>query len=323
MMYDYQSKFGCRIKAFIAQKNALGYPYRESCRILRDFDSFCMSKFPLEFKLTQELCTAWAMKKPTEGNNTFRNRLMPIREFAYFLIQNGEAAYVIPSNLAKHLHAQVPYIFSTAEILSLWNYFDNIPERKNYPVRHLVIPMLFRLLYCCGLRPAEVRKLCVNDVVLERGRLNIAESKGHRSRVVMMADDVSEMMRNYNQAVSATMPHRTVFFPDSNGNVYTKEWIEKTFRIARKAVGLSSGTGGNFPRPYDFRHSFATHRLYRWMKEGKDLKAMLPYLSAYMGHTELSHTYYYIHLVPGMFEEMSGFDFSKTEALLPEVSWDD
>lgn len=36
---------------------------------------------------------------------------------------------------------------------------------------------------------------------------------------------------------------------------------------------------------------------------GKDVTAMLPYLSAYMGHAQLSDTYYYIHLVPGLFEK--------------------
>ena len=39
-----------------------------------------------------------------------------------------------------------------------------------------------------------------------------------------------------------------------------------------------------YMRFHDFRHTFATHRLYHWMRDGKDLNAMLPYLSAYMGH---------------------------------------
>ena len=76
-------------------------------------------------------------------------------------------------------------------------------------------------------------------------------------------------------------------------------------------------------RFHDLRHTFATHRLYHWMHEGKDLNAMLPYLSAYMGHAQLSDTYYYIHLVPGLLEEMSGFAFSSSEALLPEVETDE
>ena len=55
------------------------------------------------------------------------------------------------------------------------------------------------------------------------------------------------------------------------------------------------------------------------MREGKDLNAMLPYLSAYMGHAQLSDTYYYIHLVPGLFEEMTEFDDSASNNLIPEV----
>lgn len=50
---------------------------------------------------------------------------------------------------------------------------------------------------------------------------------------------------------------------------------------------------------------------------------LTPYLSAYMGHAQLSDTYYYIHLVPGLLEEMSGFAFSSAEAFLPEVRADE
>lgn len=50
---------------------------------------------------------------------------------------------------------------------------------------------------------------------------------------------------------------------------------------------------------------------------------MLPYLSAYMGHAQLSDTYYYIHLVPGLFEKMAGFDYSASDYLLPEVEYDE
>lgn len=117
----------------------------------------------------------------------------------------------------------------------------------------------------------------------------------------------------------AIMPERTAFFPESNGNIYTKKWAEKTFRVQWAKTNIVQ-TSGNIPRIYDFRHTFATHRLYQWMKEGKDLTAFLPYLSSYLGHAQLSDTAYYIHLVPGIFNEMTEFDISKREDLLPEVT---
>ena len=48
MIYTFESHFAARIEAFISQKNALGFGYLESSRILRDFDRFCMTHFPEE-----------------------------------------------------------------------------------------------------------------------------------------------------------------------------------------------------------------------------------------------------------------------------------
>lgn len=247
---------------------------------------------------------------------------MPVREFARYLNRNGEAAYILPPDIARKDAPYAPYIYTEAEIQAIWNVLDALKSRRGFPVRHFVIPAMVKLLYCCGLRPAEVRRLRVRDVDLDKGRLNIMESKQHRSRIVMMADDVVEMLSNCNAVVSAVMPGREPFFPNTEGGFYGKRGLEKTFRLVLKKAGVT-GTGRRSPRLYDFRHTFATHRLYHWMNEGKDLNVMIPYLSAYMGHAQLSDTYYYIHLVPGLLEEMSGFTFSSAEAFLPEVGNDE
>ncbi len=322
MIYTFESRFATRIQEFIAQKNALGFGYLESARLLRDFDRFCLTYFPDADSLTENLCLAWATKKDTEGNNTFRNRMMPVREFARYLNRNGETAYVLPPDIARKDAPYTPYIYTEAEILAIWDVLDHLIPRSGFPVRQFVIPTMVKLLYCCGLRPAEARRLRVGDVDMDKGRLNIMESKQHRSRIVMMTDDVAAMLSDCNVVVSAVMPDREPFFPNSEGGFYGKRGLEKTFRQTLMKAGVD-GTGRRSPRLYDFRHTFATHRLYHWMREGKDLNAMLPYLSAYMGHAQLSDTYYYIHLVPGLMEEMSDFAFSSAEVLLPEVETDE
>ena len=70
---------------------------------------------------------------------------------------------------------------------------------------------------------------------------------------------------------------------------------------------------------YSFRHSFATHRIYQWHKEGKNTSTLLPGLSAYMGHSKYQHTLYYLHFLPEQFSEMSGFDFERFSEIIPEV----
>jgi integrase len=281
----------------------------------------CHSQFPSENRLTEKICLAWAVRGEAEGNDSFRNRLMPVREFAKYLLRTGEAAYILPADFVKRSARPVPYIYSETEVANLWSYFDNLKPLKLHPMRHIEIPAIMRILYCCGLRPCEALKLRVQDVDLNKGKLYIMESKGYKDRSVMMSDDVTEYCRGYNTQASVIMPNRKLFFPNVKGEKYSATWLLKPFRAAKKACAI--GQSGNcVPRVYDLRHTFATHRLYKWMKEGKDITAKLPYLSAYMGHTELSDTLYYIHMVPGLFEMMSGFDYSVFEYLLPEVEYD-
>ena len=244
---------------------------------------------------------------------------MPVRELARHFHRLGLEAYLIPPNLIKKPARYVPHIYTIEELRAFFDTLDQIPAKKNYPIRHMIIPIYFRLIYCCGLRPIEARRLRVEHVDLLQGHITILESKGHKDRIVPLSDDILTLCRRYHGAVCTTMPERELFFPSSSGTMYTKKWVEKTFRIQWAKTGISQ-TGVNPPRIYDFRHTFATHRLYLWMKEGKDLTAYLPYLSAYLGHAQLSDTAYYIHLVPGIFESMTSFDFSKREDLLPEVS---
>lgn len=320
--YPYASQFSNRIQDFIAQKNAIGFPYQESARLLFIFDQFCKDQFPAEAELSKELCMAWAVKKEEEGVRTFANRLMPIREFARYLIRNGEPAFILPTNLVRKPPRYVPYIYSEAEISAIWNAADHLQPCQASPVRHLVFPMFLRLLYCCGLRPGEARKLHMANVDLKNGCLYIMESKGHKDRIVAMADDVTQRMRHYDKHVSEILPGRTLFFPAPSGEAYSRTAVAEVFHGLKERANVSC-CGKSTPRLYDFRHTFATHRLYKWMKDGRDITACIPYLSAYMGHAQLSDTYYYIHLVPEIFEMMSGFDFSISSELLPEVSYDE
>lgn len=92
------------------------------------------------------------------------------------------------------------------------------------------------------------------------------------------------------------------------------------FHICWRNSGLMKR--GN-PRPYDLRHNFATRTLMRWADENKDIMAMLPYLSTYMGHTCYSHTLYYVHLLPDRLRKSAGIDWAKFSEMYPEVSYEE
>ena len=241
-----------------------------------------------------------------------------LREFARYLIRTGEQAYILPNGIVKRAQRYIPHIYYHAEIAELWRAFDGVRPTKVYPAAHVVMPALIRLLYCCGLRPSEALNLRIEDVDLCGGKLFIVESKGHKDRIVMLADDVWEFCRDYNETIREYMPTRRFFFAKSSVEACNYGWVGWMFRQVREKLQIESSSD-NPPRLYDLRHTFATHRLYRWMRDGKDLYAMLPYLSSYMGHSKLTETFYYIHLIPGMFETMSGFKYESVADIFPEV----
>jgi integrase/recombinase XerD len=49
---------------------------------------------------------------------------------------------------------------------------------------------------------------------------------------------------------------------------------------------------------HDLRHSFAVATLLRWYRDGGDVQARLPLLSAYLGHGHPSSTYWYLQAAP-------------------------
>jgi integrase len=317
MTRTFSSQFGERIMRFVEQKHAVGHPYVDGERHVWDFDQMCAKRFPEVRELTKDVALAWAAHKEDESLCALHARLMPIREFGRYLLRTGECAYVLPVNLTKKGNRHIPYIFTETEIALLWSALDNMKPSNASPLRHIVVPAAIRLLYCCGLRPIEALKLRTADVDLEKERLYILESKGSKDRVVVMAEDVTEYYRRFDSRMRQLLPSRTMFFEHSGGRSYSRNRLDGMFQEVRDKVFPDAG--GHKPVLYDFRHTYATHRLYQWMKEGKDLTAMIPYLSAYMGHALFEDTYYYVHLVPGLFENMAGFDYSAFEKLLPEV----
>jgi len=73
--------------------------------------------------------------------------------------------------------------------------------------------VLFRLLYSCGLRTCEARKLLVKDVDLVEGQLFIRNSKGPKDRMVWLGKDMVNLCRKYHTQVSRIYLHREFFFP--------------------------------------------------------------------------------------------------------------
>jgi len=321
MKKRFRSRFKKHIIKFLEQKRALGYVYCEEERILKKFDSFCIDNYPSESTLTKSIALKWAEIGDNESTKTRNKRVSLTRELANYINSIGGDSYVIPSDLFLRETPYIPHLYAPEELSAIFSALDRLQPSHQSSIRHLVIPVMFRMIYCCGLRPKEGRKILRGNVDLKTGQIVIQESKSRKDRIVVLSADMLKLCQQYDKKIDAVLPEREYFFPKSDGNAYKHSGIVKTYRKCLEDTKVFFPD--NRPRLYDLRHTFATNVLFRWMKEDKNMNAYLPYLSAYLGHEKFSCTAYYIHLVPQYFSQISDMCLSKNSHLIPEIENED
>ena len=103
-------------RGLIEQKQLLGYPYRTSSRILRNFDAYCSEKFPDESTITRDIGLGWATLKEGEHQNNLLRRITPVRQLAKYMNSIGVEAYIIPPKIPKKQVRYVPHIYTASEL---------------------------------------------------------------------------------------------------------------------------------------------------------------------------------------------------------------
>jgi integrase len=74
---------------------------------------------------------------------------------------------------------------------------------------------------------------------------------------------------------------------------YTGPGLGTLLRKLIRKAGIQNSKGRS-PRVHDFRFTFAVHALLRWYRAGGDIQAKLPALAAYLGHSSVVSTQYYL-----------------------------
>ncbi|HZK61533.1 MAG TPA: tyrosine-type recombinase/integrase [Anaerovoracaceae bacterium] len=311
------SHFTPYIEEMISFKISLGYERRTYEGFLNDFSKFCAETYSTLEHLTEELALAWCTRRSSESQPGFRRRISALREFGKYLSAIGIESYILPSNFAGSRTTFTPYIFSDDELLAIFTESDKLIPNYNSPYLHMIVPVLLRLIFFCGLRPNEGREIRKEDVDLEDGILFIRKNKAHRERYVPISEDICSLCKSYSEKLKYFAPESEYFFPTPNGAPYPAKWLTRQFlRIWGK---VKQDKYQPRVRIYDFRHRFATTVMMKWLNEGSDLYAKLPYLSTYMGHTHFSDTAYYIHLLPENLMKSPSIDWTSFSELIPEV----
>ena len=309
------------IRSLLEAKHAVGLPYVESTRHLLMFDRMCAQDFPGQVTLTRDMAMAWVVARPSEHVNGQMRRITPIRQLGKHMIGLGFAAFLIPSGIPGKQIRYRPHVFSRQQLRVLFDAADAVQASPYGGRREMIIPTIFRMIYCLGLRPGEARRLHRNDVDMDRGAVSIRQSKGHKERIVFMSPDLHEYCRAYDVAISAHHPHRVAFFPNQSGDFYNPSivwvWFAELLAAAGDAIVSRPGSP---PRPYDLRHAHVVENINRWVRAGRDPQALVPYLSLHLGHTNPEDTWYYFHLAADFHPDLREIANTGIEPVLPEAS---
>jgi len=296
------------ITALVAEKRAVGYKYDAEAQVLARFEAFHRREFPGVDTLTEASAQAWITAARRRGVKpaTLQGLATPIRELARWLGRRGVPAYLLPRSALPRLVRYVPHIYTDTELAALFTQTDRCHYCSEVPARHLVMPVLFRTIYACGLRCSEARLLRLADVDIDAGVLQIRNAKGGKDRQVPASGPLHARLAGYHAQVAGLHGQREWFFPGARtdrpltlGNVY------HNFRQFLWQAGISHGGPGHGPRVQDLRHTFAVNNLRSWFAQGRDVGALLPVLQTYLGHASIADTGYYLHLTAESYPDIT------------------
>jgi integrase/recombinase XerD len=252
MSHRYAGPFKDHLQNFINLKQAIGYKYFTEANHFKRFDTFTLEKYPTATALTKDIVLDWCSRKSYEAQANQCSRASMIRQFSKYLDSIGESAYVLPKRYFPDAAQYIPYIYTLDELQRFFAQTDKCQYCSERPHRHLIMPVIFRMIYMCGLRLSEARLLKVADVDLENGVLAIHYSKKDNSRLVPMSDFLTTCCLNYFKQAHPYPNEESYFFPGINGKPVTLGNLYKNFRRFLWRAGISHR--GKGPRIHDFRY---------------------------------------------------------------------
>src|ERR1017187_390464 len=286
------------LHGFLQFKRSLGYGYARAEFALREFDRF-LTDYAAKNRRWQldRAAIEWLANKPERKPVSVSGDAAILRQSFAYLRRLPNRRVVEP--LWPQLPTEssfVPNFLSERNILKLLALCAGLSRP---PFRAELYRALLLILYCTGLRFGEALRLRMRDVDTRAGVLFVEIFKG-RARWVPFHRSLSQELDKYLAVRRAFAPAEPgdCFFVGINKRRLPVNTASETLRGLLRNAGLKPDRGRIGPRPYDLRHAFAGHRLTRWSRQGVDLQACLPWLSAYMGHDDILGTETYLTATP-------------------------
>jgi len=305
------------LNEFLVQKRALGYKYVEQEYSLKRFVDFINESEPQGKRLSKEAILEYCGRRKHETPKTQTNRICDLRQFIAYLNANGFEAYM-PKLPRKQQSEYLPYVFTHTEMSSIISVADSLKKHSHYNCAE-VYPVLFRVLYGCGLRISEALNLRICDVDLKGCTLTIRDSKFEKSRLVVMDISLVRVISRFLCEHCKITLESDYLFKHKDGKRRSSQAVYECFRELLWKCGIPFRGRGFGPRLHDIRHTFCCHALKKMSDAGIDMYCALPVLSAYIGHSGITSTEKYLRLTEEFYPEVRSKMRMAVSQVYPEV----
>jgi len=166
----------------------------------------------------------------------------------------------------------------------------------------IMMPVIFRILACCGTRLAETLAIRKCDIDLEKGIIKLQETKNGAERYVALNDDLLQLVRCY--------ANRTFYNIGEKGYIFTIHNIDKKCTVTTihnyhveflHQAGIPYNGEHKGPRIHDWRWTAAVMSCKQLIDNGMDMHTSLVYLAQWLGHRSIESCEYYLKYATTLF----------------------
>jgi integrase/recombinase XerD len=265
---------------------------------LNQFDEYTLN-IKATNELTKEIVENWLTLRKNENPKTLNKRLYTMRVFAKYLNMIGKKAFIISTNYYLKETKFVPHIYTDEEIKLFFESIDKYSYNSyNIPNKKIQMKLMFKILYCCGLRISECLNLKYEDINLNEGSIKIRNAKFNKSRLLFINEDLKNNLTYYiNNYPNNKCDY--IFYNKHTNNKINYNTINEFFKYIIKNSNLDKTKRY---RIHDFRHTFAVTNIKKVFQNNENVDAFLPILMNYMGHSDIKDTEYYLRLTPDIYK---------------------
>ncbi|MEG1022312.1 MAG: tyrosine-type recombinase/integrase [Myroides sp.] len=163
---------------------------------------------------------------------------------------------------------KIPVVFSQAEVKLILENSENLKHKA-----------ILATVYSCGLRVSELTNLKITDIDSNTMTVTIRQSKGNRDRVVVLAEKLLVLLREYFKEYK---PKDYLFEGRANGR-YSERSVQQILKQILTKLKISKQGS-----VHSLRHSYATHLI----EQGTDVR----FVKDLLGHKSIKTTLIYTHL---------------------------